>query len=434
MGGDILLDSVAGFGSLFTLVLPFKPTQQLPESSTELEMTSFLLASDSRAMHEVQSLYDRAGCVSEGLLVSEGMDAAEVCARIKQNLNYIDLIVLDLRHSLFTPGDVFDAEIRQRCRIIVMHYDLLLCDSEAVAGYEFISVINTSKNLRRLLQHEIIETSAVLQADSEAGQADFSENQAKSVLIVDDNPINLMLASELTHLWGHQPFEAQNAEQAMELFRVKRFDLILLDIQMPEIDGVKLMKMMRAERPELKTPIAAITANILESEKQRLLELGFDVYFRKPIEEHKLEALLNRGEIIEDQEDEIPVSENAALAIDVDLTYKLSANSPKLVQEMLHMLDKELPGYQRQLQLAIDGKSAAAVGKVIHKLMGVTCYAGLPRLKEVLDRYETTKSEGGDALLSFAERVANELETVRKALTELKDSEFFSGSTGSASK
>ena len=62
----------------------------------------------------------------------------------------------------------------------------------------------------------------------------------------------------------------------MQLFDQQQFDLILLDIQMPEIDGIELMQMMRQKRPDLETPIAAITANVTRQEKRRLLNLGME--------------------------------------------------------------------------------------------------------------------------------------------------------------
>jgi CheY-like chemotaxis protein len=128
----------------------------------------------------------------------------------------------------------------------------------------------------------MLHASSSLQPDN---MSEHAPGTRHSVLIVDDNRVNLMLASELSRSWGHQPYEARNAQEALELFDSMTFDLILLDIQMPEVDGVQLMQIMRRRSPELATPIVAITANQHESERKRLLDAGFDAFCGKPLRE-----------------------------------------------------------------------------------------------------------------------------------------------------
>jgi two-component system, NarL family, sensor histidine kinase BarA len=415
MGGDIMLDSVTNYGSLFTLVLPFKPgdvidPQQLNEND---DSTGLLIAFDKKALNEIQSLYNRAGFNTEFLLVDKEAEIQKIRSQIIQNLVYIDFIVMDLRHSIFQPDDLFDPDIRQQKRIIIMHYDLHLTSLADDTDYEFISVINTCKNLQRLITHQPQVVDIARKPATDPGV------EPHSVLIVDDNPINLALAVELAQIWGHHPFEASNAEQAMKLFRIKTFDLILLDIQMPEIDGVKLMQMMRKERPDLKAPIAAITANILESEKTRLLELGFDAYFSKPIEENKLKALLDRAEVNEKPNKPAQRNENTELSVDQKLTYKLSANNTKLVNQIFSMLIKEIPYYQKNIQQSIDQNTPSDLDKLIHKLHGITCYAGLPKLKQLLDHYEMTKIKDPERIPEIGTRISEELDQIARTLAEL---------------
>lgn len=415
LGGDIILDSVTNFGSLFTLTLPFNTCDekdQEQQTSAEPTDTCLLIAFDQRTLNEIQSLYNRAGFNTEFMLIDDQVDVPKIRSQIAQNLAYIDFIVMDLRHASIQPEQLFDASLHQQKRIIVMHYDLSLIKLPDEKAFEFISVINTCKNLQRLLtkSQQKLETAVRPQVDPEVSP--------HSVLIVDDNPINLALAVELAQLWGHHPFEASNATQAMQLFRIKNFDLILLDIQMPEIDGVKLMQMMREEKPDLKAPIAAITANILESEKKRLLNLGFDAYFSKPIEENKLKALLDKAEV----EDREPTGETLVqdieLSVDTDLTYKLSASNQKLVDQVFSMLAQEIPAYRENLQLAIEQRSMADFEKIMHKLHGVTCYAGLPKLKQLLDRYERAKNTAVHDIPDIAQKVRAELQEIGHILAE----------------
>ncbi len=416
LGGDIILDSVTNFGSLFTLTLPFKTCSEEDQEqhvSPAPTDTCLIVAFDQRTLNEIQSLYNRAGFNTEFMLIDAQVDIPKIQSQIAQNLAYIDFIVMDLRHTSIQPEQLFDASLRHQKRIILMHYDLSLIKLPADEAFEFISVINTCKNLQRLLtrSQQSLEVAIRPQTDPEVSP--------HSVLIVDDNPINLALAVELAQLWGHHPFEASNATQAMQLFRVKNFDLILLDIQMPEIDGVKLMQMMREEKPDLKAPIAAITANILESEKKRLLDLGFDAYFSKPIEENKLKALLDKAEVEDNEPSTETFVQNIELSVDTDLTYKLSASNQKLVDQIFSMLVQEIPSYRKNLQLAIEQSSMADFEKIMHKLHGVTCYAGLPKLKQLLDQYERAKNTAVHDIPDIAQNVRTELQEINHILAEM---------------
>ncbi len=412
MGGEIILDSVTNFGSLFTLTLPFTPSE---DAESELQpsddiQTCLLIAFGQKPLNEIQSLYNRAGFNTEFILIEPEMDIHRIQSQISQNLVYIDCIVLDLRHATLEPDDLFDKTMQNEKRIIVMHYDLSLTQLAKQSRYEFISVINTSKNLHRLLSHGEPVIDEYIKPSRKP------EAIPHSVLIVDDNPINLALAVELAQMWGHHPFEASNAQQAMQLFRIKNFDLILLDIQMPEIDGVKLMQMMREEKPDLKTPIAAITANILDSEKKRLLGLGFDAYFRKPIEENKLRALLDKAEVSDEMTlEEIP-AENFELSVDQALSFKLSSSNKVLMNQVFSMLLKEIPSYQQSIQQATEQKYLADFERIMHKLHGVTCYAGLPKLKHLLDEYEAVKKNAAHKIPSIAQSISEELAEIDKIL------------------
>ena len=414
LGGDIVLDSVVNFGSLFTLTLPFGISkddndEQHNETATE---TCLLIAFDQRTLNEIQALYNRAGYSIEFLLIEPDTDISKIQSQITQNLVYIDFIVMDLRHASIQPDQLLDHSQFDQKRVIVMHYDASLIEHSGDHEFEFISVINTCKNLRRLL------TSSPQWPEVPVASRISPNVVPHSVLIVDDNPINLALAVELAHLWGHHPFEASNATQAMQLFRIKNFDLILLDIQMPEIDGVKLMQMMREEKPDLQAPIAAITANILESEKKRLLKLGFDAYFSKPIEEHKLKLLLDKAEVEETEITGETSVQDIALSVDTDLTYKLSASNQKLVDQIFSMLVQEIPSYRKKLKLAIEQSSQDDFEKVMHKLHGVTCYAGLPKLKQLLDQYERAKNTAVHEIPDIAQRIRTELKEIDRILSQ----------------
>ena len=210
----------------------------------------------------------------------------------------------------------------------------------------------------------------------------------------------------------------------MNLFEQQEYDLILLDIQMPEIDGVELMQMMRNHQPQMQTPIVAITANIHEDEKERLLKLGFDAFLGKPLEEGKLKRLLEHDvepvvtvqrsdeSVVAEQPDQEPIS------IDFELSLKLSGNNEQLCLDMLKMLHQGIEDYRQQLRNAIDMHSLGKLAYLVHKLQGITCYTGLPRLKQLLTRYDALKHIDTEQTMQVCEEVILELSRIDQLLEE----------------
>jgi two-component system cell cycle response regulator DivK len=110
------------------------------------------------------------------------------------------------------------------------------------------------------------------------------------ILIVEDNERNLKLVGDLLRAHGHETVEARSGEEALELVRARRPELVLMDVQLPGMDGVATLRELRA-RPELaRTPVVAVTAYAMVNDRERLLAAGFDDYVEKPIDVRTLPA------------------------------------------------------------------------------------------------------------------------------------------------
>lgn len=106
----------------------------------------------------------------------------------------------------------------------------------------------------------------------------------KKILHVEDNFDNRLLVRRLLMASGFEVIEAENATQAMDLLRSTRPDLILMDINMPDVDGYTLTQELKS-LPALKdVPIIAITANVMKGDRERTLQAGCDGYIEKPID------------------------------------------------------------------------------------------------------------------------------------------------------
>jgi CheY-like chemotaxis protein len=116
-----------------------------------------------------------------------------------------------------------------------------------------------------------------------------------SVLLVEDNKVNQLLATTLLKKWGHEVTLAQNGQEAVELFPTARWDVVLMDMQMPVMGGVEATQLIRAgEAPGQHTPIIAVTANAMAAEREQCLQAGMDDHLAKPIRAEALRELLEK--------------------------------------------------------------------------------------------------------------------------------------------
>ncbi len=106
----------------------------------------------------------------------------------------------------------------------------------------------------------------------------------KTILIVEDNWLNLKLAASVLNMEDYNVLEAKNAEEGIKLAREKKPDLILMDIQLPDMDGMSATKIIKND-PELEgIPVVALTAHAMSDDKERFMAAGCDGYITKPID------------------------------------------------------------------------------------------------------------------------------------------------------
>jgi len=108
------------------------------------------------------------------------------------------------------------------------------------------------------------------------------------ILIVDDNPVNLKLATDVLEMEGYAVEKAVDAEQAQELLKRSTPDLILMDIALPGMDGLTLTRKLKADERLKDVPVVAMTAFAMKGDEQKALAAGCDGYITKPIDTRKL--------------------------------------------------------------------------------------------------------------------------------------------------
>ncbi len=114
------------------------------------------------------------------------------------------------------------------------------------------------------------------------------------ILLAEDNVVNQRVALRILEKAGHSVVLARDGVEAVEKFNGQKFDLVFMDVQMPEMSGIEATARIREMETGLRTPIIALTAHAMSGDRQRCLDAGMDDYLAKPIHASTLIALINR--------------------------------------------------------------------------------------------------------------------------------------------
>jgi two-component system cell cycle response regulator DivK len=118
--------------------------------------------------------------------------------------------------------------------------------------------------------------------------------EGAKILVVEDNEKNMKLFRDVLHASGYRTLEAATGERAVELVFEHRPDLVLMDIQLPDIDGIEALSRLRADDRTASVPVLALTAQAMEGDRERFLAAGFDGYLSKPVDIAEFVATIKR--------------------------------------------------------------------------------------------------------------------------------------------
>lgn len=209
------------------------------------------------------------------------------------------------------------------------------------------------------------------------------------VMAVDDNPANLKLIGTLLEEQVEETILCESGEAAIAIARDHTLDVILMDIQMPEVDGIRASELIHQLPNHTNTPIIAVTAHAISGQQEQFLKIGMADYLAKPIDETRLTQALARFYQHEPAHQQKTVSVINALpnawegSINWPLAIRQAANKEDLAQELLSMLVAFLPQVIQRVQAIIDGAEDGHIVDLIHKLHGSCACSGVPRLKRL---------------------------------------------------
>lgn len=192
----------------------------------------------------------------------------------------------------------------------------------------------------------------------------------RSVLVVEDNQMNQKLAQIILCNNGFETTIAGNGREAVELLREHRYDVILMDIQMPDMDGCQATSAIRKEL-KLSVPIIAMTAYALDSEREQCIREGMNDYLAKPFRE---EDLLKKIAIWLPESKEIAIPGSL---ISFSYLKQQTGNNIGFIKEMIHLFLVHSPGNIEDLAMALDRQDFDATVKITHTLRNMIAFFGL---------------------------------------------------------
>ncbi|MFM1769521.1 MAG: Signal transduction histidine-protein kinase BarA [Verrucomicrobiota bacterium] len=194
------------------------------------------------------------------------------------------------------------------------------------------------------------------------------------ILLAEDNPVNQRLALRILEKWGHHVTVAQHGRQAVEAWSAARFDVILMDVQMPEMSGLEATAEIRRREaagpvPHRRIPILAMTAHALEGDREKCLAAGMDHYITKPIDQRRLfEAL--EGTAIAPGPAAAPPPAAAALVFDPTIALQRVEGDLALLREVAGLFREDAPRLLAELRAAVATADADALERSAHSLKG----------------------------------------------------------------
>ncbi|WP_318485139.1 two-component sensor histidine kinase BarA [Photobacterium leiognathi] len=405
MGGEVSLTSRLHQGSTFWFTIKMNKTDlpvSQPIDTTSLEGKSLLL---------VEANMQAASVIQQRLMLA-GVHVT-YRASMPDDIDHHDFALLCLSPGEQPPlpvilNDVFKAEqTAEKVLVCLPTTELALSEKLTQTG---VSACLGKPLAQRKLFEALCDNDDEQQSELEVPLLPTTTEilQPLTVMAVDDNPANLKLISALLGERVETVITATGGKKAVEYAQSKAFDLIFMDIQMPEMDGVTACQKIHETALNKNTPVIAVTAHAMAGERERLINAGMDDYLTKPLEEHILQqilakwiapketnnnaALSSRAPLTFEGQVEhrpaAPVPTNSNVSFDWDLALKQAAGKPDLAHDMLQMLLDFMPEVEMLVNEALDGKDVD-LWPPIHKLHGSCAYSGVPRLKNLCSEIET---------------------------------------------
>ncbi len=441
MNGRIWVESEEGQGSTFHLTIPLEVAAELParrRAPDELAGLAVLVVDDNRTnrtiLAETLSSWGLevhlADSAAAALAVMDDRTAAGACVK---------LLITDVQMPEMDGYELISC-IRRRddgrdLPVIVLTSGTRSGDAarHAELGVEasLIKPTKQSELLNAVIRAAALGTPVLSHSE---GDEFLAELRPLRILLAEDGRANQKLAVALLSAWGHSVAIAENGRTAVEAWEAEPFDLILMDVQMPEMDGLAATRAIRAREANSSrhTLIIAMTARAMTGDREMCLAAGMDGYVSKPVRKRQLYAAIAPFFTERDTEPMEPVSREAALpesmpqtddelqvpVIDWKVALRTVGGDQGLLGDVVDASLEELPDLLQQLQQYATNGNAAEAARVAHTIKGTGRTFGAAQLMQASRVLEESAGEGD---LQHSARLLAEVESaVRSLITVLR--------------
>ena len=457
MGGQIGVSSSPGQGSTFFFSVP------LPTNSTEREKSEacfkfarMLIVDDSAANRRIVAGYLSAW----GVTVTEANSCHEALKILDQALDSeYDALILDAEMERLHGASLLDElERRPAFRVIpmILMHSGIAPESQPLHAHRGPSA-SLSKPIRRDQLHACITRILQDQAvplDGSAGAppavaadvaiAPRTVRKAR-ILLVEDNPVNVEVANAMLRELGVAADTAWSGEQALEMLTAARYDLVLMDCQMPKLDGYETTIRFRAwerQHRRERTPIIALTANALGGDDEKCFAAGMDRYLSKPYTIEQLSVVLEyakadsvdvaeqvsdiaaqAGDVAKQASDIAAQTGMEGGALDQRAVGRIRAlhrnGQPDLFAKVAGIYSENSRTLAHALQDAMSMRDCAALMRAAHALKSSSANIGATSLAELCQQMEAAAACGAiDSASALADPLLDEHKRVLRALDD----------------
>jgi len=432
MGGTIGVESKEGKGSTFwfTAVFDRQPEVSLkpPPIPKELKEKNCLIVDDTPSCREIVGhCLEQLGCSwDEASDATTAMDMIKKAVRKKRpyDIIFIDQEMPDTDGAAFAPILLKTPGLEENC-LILMSYTSKRMDEKSLktAGFKF----QLTKPIFKEQLHDAVLKVLSLDTDTRKIETRFGleDKQALAdapltslkILLAEDNKMNQKVAVNILKKLGHAITIAPDGKQALEQFTEGSFDLILMDGQMPVMDGLEATKQIRKlEQQQGKKnghiPIIALTANAMKGDRERFLDAGMDDYITKPIKRKSLEEAIVACAAKTNPDAVAPEKGNI---INLDELFQNMGGNKTLVKECFDDFMENHTPMVSKIRKAIDKNDAGLVKESLLTFRDAVKNLSCKKIMDAAFSLERAFAKSDET------NVEKEFENLYKACSKLKD-------------
>ena len=299
---------------------------------------------------------------------------------------------------MLTPSSQIEGV--SRCRDL----GIKICITKPIRQSELLDGIMTALGMRQ----------QAVGLGTNAAAEELVSGHPLRLILVEDNLVNQRLALLILERWGHSVAIAHNGREAVDLHREKKFDLILMDVQMPVMSGFEAVALIREaeQNSGRRTPVIAMTAHALESDRQRCLDAGMDDYVTKPIDKARLFTAIECffSDVTRVTAPALAPAGSpppAAHVFDRAAALERVDGDAGLLREVTALFLEDTPSLLRQIREGIASQDCQAVERAAHTLKGSVSNFGAKSVQELAFQLESLTHDGH---LQGADEIFRQLE------------------------